>query len=87
MSTSFTPDIGPLPDATRPGVTHELDIYEQGGQLFIKVSLAAPTGRDQAYCEDRTPYTASITASLRVSAEQLKSIEQAMADARRRIGA
>lgn len=75
-----------LPDALRAGVHHELSVYEQGGELFIKASLAAPGGADQAYCKDGTPYTGAITASLRVTAHQLERIEQAMAEARRRLG-
>lgn len=76
-----------LPDATRPGVMHKLEIYRQGGELFIKVEAAPPTGNDQAYCEDGTPYTASISSSMRVTDHQLNRIEKAMAEARRSIGA
>lgn len=81
-------ELDPLPDALRSGVSHKFDVYEQGGKLFIKISLAAPSGSSAALCLDgKTPYTASITADLLVTADQLKTIEQAMADARSRIGA
>lgn len=80
-------DLGPLPDALRPGVHHQLEVFEQASELFVKVTLAAPAGQAQAYCEDGTPYTASITASIRVTPQQLQRIEQGMAEARRRIGA
>lgn len=80
-------ELPPLPDALRPSTHHKIELYEIGGELFIKVALAAPSGNDQAYCEDGTPYTASITASLRVTPAQLVQIEQAMVDLRGRIGA
>lgn len=80
-------DIGPLPDAVVVGIAHGLEVYEAQGEFFIKASLAAPSGIHQAYCADGTPYTAHISASMRVTPEQLKRIEQAMADARCRIGA
>lgn len=81
-------ELGALPDALEPNKLHKLDVYEQGGELFIKVSLAAPSGTSAALCLDgKTPYTASISASLRVTPDQLKTIEQAMANARSRIGA
>lgn len=76
-----------LPDALRPGVTHGLRVFEQGGEIFIRIELAPPTGADAAYTKDRKPYTATIMASLRVTPQQLEAIEQGMADARRRIGA
>ena len=80
-------DLGPLPDATRPHTHHTLELYETGGELFIKATLAAPAGNDQAYCADGTPYTASISASLRVTPAQLVELEQAMANLRARSGA
>jgi len=80
-------DLDPLPDALRSGTVHHLELYETGGELFIKVSLAAPTGHDQAYCQDQTPYTAPITASMRVTTTQLVQIERAMAELRARISA
>jgi hypothetical protein len=71
-----------FPDGLRPGVTHTLEIYEQGGECFIKVMVAAPTGADAAYCKDgKTPYSASIQGLLRVSKTQLKAMYQAMAKA------
>lgn len=87
MGATHFLEVGPLPDALRPNVSHSLEVYETGGELFIKVTLAAPGGSNQAYCEDGTPYTGSITASLGVTPDQLQRIEQAMAEARRRIGA
>lgn len=80
-------ELEPLPDALRPHTKNEIEVFEMRGELFIKVTLAAPSGNAQAFCQDGTPYTASITASLRVSADQLKRIEHAMAEARSRIGA
>lgn len=74
-----------LPDAIRPGVMHEVEIYEQGGHRYLKVTMAAPTGADQAYCKDGTPYTASITASMLLEPNALDAIEEGIADARRRI--
>ena len=77
-----------LEDTLRPGVTHSLDIFEQGGEIVLKVIIAPPSGVHAALCLDgETPYTARIHANLRLSISQLKAIEQAMADARSRIGA
>lgn len=80
-------ELPPLPDALRPDTYHSLELYETGGELFIKVIAAAPTGNDQAYCADQTPYTASIYASMRVTPAQLKIIEESMVALRQRIGA
>jgi translation initiation factor IF-1 len=78
-------DIGLLPDALRPETSHQLEVFEMGGELFVKVTLAAPTGSDQAYCEDGTPYTASICASMRLTPAQMASVERALAEARARL--
>ena len=77
-----------LEDTLRPGVTHTLDLFEQGGEIVLKVVLAPPSGVHAALCLDaKTPYTAHIHANLRLSTSQLKAIDQAIADARSRIGA
>lgn len=80
-------ELEPLSDALHPNTKNEIEVFEMGGGLFIKVTLAAPSGNAQAYRKDGTPYTSSITASLRATADQFKRIEQAMAEARSRIGA
>ena len=80
-------DLEPLPDALRQGVFHTLELFETGGELYIKATLAAPTGSEQAYYEDQTPYTTPITASLRVTPAQITRIEQALTNLRARIGA
>ncbi len=87
MSGTNFLDLPPLPDAERGNASHLLEVARVGGQLWIKVALAAPTGVNQAYCADGTPYDARVTGSILVTAEQLKRIEQAMAEARRSIGA
>ena len=69
-------------DGLRPGITHTLEIYEQNGETFIKVMVAAPTGNDAALCLDgETPYSASIQGLLRVTNSQLKAINHAITKA------
>ena len=80
-------NLSPLPDALRAGETHELGLIRMGDDLFLKVSLAAPGGNDQAYCEDGAPYTARISASLRMSPQQLKRMQTAISEALGSFGA
>jgi hypothetical protein len=69
-------------DGLRSGVTHTLEIYEQNGETFIKVMVAAPTGDDAALCLDgETPYSASIQGILRITNRQLKAMNHAMTKA------
>lgn len=85
MGTTLSETIG-LPDALRQDSRHGLEFFRQGGEVFLKVELAPPSGSAQAYCEDGTRYTASITASLGpLSLQHIQRIEQAVADAKRHI--
>jgi hypothetical protein len=76
-----------LEDAQRPGVTHALELYEQGGEIFLRVTLEPPNGAEQAYRHDGSLYTANISASLRLSPHDLKGVEEGIAKSRRRTGA
>lgn len=85
MSTTLSETIR-LRDAMHPTSHHSLEFFRQSGEVFLKVELAAPSGSAQAYCEDGTRYTASITASLGpLSLQHIQRIEQAVADAKRHI--
>ena len=87
MSTTLSETIT-LRDALHQNKNHSLEFFRQGGEVFLKVELAAPSGNAQAYCEDGTPYTASLAASLGpLSLQQIQRIEQAVADAKRHIAA
>lgn len=70
-----------LPDAVRGGCTHALDLTRMGDHIYLKVSLAGPTGNDQAYCKDGSAYTGSITADLRLNSSQLHDLQDAITDA------
>jgi hypothetical protein len=75
-----------LPDALRDDSRHSLEFYRQSGAVFLKVELAPPSGSAQAYRKDGSPYTASITGLLGpLSLQQIQSIEQAVAEAKRDI--
>lgn len=78
-------DLGPLNDALRP-VTHTIDLNKMGDRVYFKITLAAPSGNDQAYCKDRSPYTAGITADVCVSPDHLRQIQDGIADALRSLG-
>ena len=85
MATTLSKTIR-LPDALRADSHHSLEFFRQSGEVFLKVGMAPPSGSAQAYCEDGSPYTASITASLGpLSLQQIQRIEQAVADAKRHI--
>ena len=75
-------DLGPLPDALRAGVTHNVGLYRQGDGIFLKLTLAAPTGNQQAYCQDGSAHTGSIITDVRLSMGQLNELEQAIANAK-----
>ena len=57
MGASHFLDIGPLPDAKRPGVTHDLEVFENGGELFLRANITPPTGDLQAFTATGAPYT------------------------------
>jgi hypothetical protein len=78
-------DIGPLPDAKQPNTTHGLEVFEMGGGLYLRATIAPPTGNDQAYCANGLPYTASITATMQLTSEQMHQLEQALESARTRL--
>lgn len=70
-----------LPDAVRSDCSHAIDLTRVGDHIYLKVSLAAPTGNDQAYCADGSAYTGSISADLRLNRNQLHDIQNAITDA------
>ena len=78
-------DAGPLPDAVKPGVTHELEVFEMGGELFVRATLSPPSGADQAYTATGAPYTATITGTMQLTKAQMLALEQALQSARTRL--
>lgn len=85
MGATHFLDIGPLPDAKRPGVTHELEVFENGGELFLRATITPPAGDLQAFTATGDPYTGKIEASIKLTREQMKSIEEALEGARTRL--
>lgn len=85
MGASQFLELGPLPDANRPGITHELDVFENGGELFLRATITPPTGDLQAYTASGEPYTGKIEASIRLTREQMKELEEALENARNRL--
>ncbi len=85
MGAAHFLDLGPLPDARRPGVTHELEVFENGGELFLRATITPPTGDLQAFTASGKPYTGKIEASIRLTREQMKGLEEALENARTRL--